>query len=400
MSDITTTPQPEAPDAEKPESGLLLDSLEIENFRCFRHLKIPKLGRVNLITGKNNVGKSALLEGIWLYFHGFSPTVIRQVLVSREELIEAPYYSGRDQVQKSLFDETLFSNPSINIIRHLFFGRNLNNSNNTIRISSGKETGTSLQLVERLTKDLWESIHNIPYHTPYEEIDDSLEEPHIVITSADGTMKLFNLEKSLNVRRTNNRIITNNSNAPLQYVKMNGLSGPEVVRLWDRISLTEFENYVIESLKILHSGIQQLGFFSENDNPNRVAFIKVQGDAERVPIRSLGDGINRLLALSLSLANCRNGIILLDEMDSGLHYSVLYDLWRIIFETAKKLNIQVFATTHSKECIDAFQKMSAEDNDPNSGMLIRLENQDGDIVATNFDEDGLETMMRYKLEVR
>jgi AAA15 family ATPase/GTPase len=398
MSDTTTTPQPEAPLAEKPDSGLLLDSLEIENFRCFRHLKIPKLGRVNLITGKNNVGKSALLEGIWLYFHGFSPAIIRQVLVSREELIEAPYYSGRDQVQKSLFDESLFSNPSINIIKHLFFGRDISKS---IHISNSKEPGTSLRLVERLTKDLWESIHKVQYNTSYEEMDDSSEEPHLIITPADGIMKILHLEKSLGVRRVNNRVFINNSNAPLQYVKMNGLSRSEVVRLWDRISLTEFENYVIESLKILHPGIQQLGFFSENDNPNRVAFIKIQGEEERVPIRSLGDGINRLLSLSLSLANSRNGIILLDEMDSGLHYSVLYELWRMIFETAKNLNIQIFATTHSWECIEAFQEAASQDNDSKSGMLIRLK-QDfyGDIKAVTFDENELEIVTRQNIEVR
>ncbi len=46
---------------------LLLDSLEIKGYRCFEHLTIEKLGRVNLIVGKNNVGKTALLEALWIY---------------------------------------------------------------------------------------------------------------------------------------------------------------------------------------------------------------------------------------------------------------------------------------------------------------------------------------------
>ena len=43
---------------------LLLDSLEIQNFRGFHHLQIEKLGRANWIVGENNIGKSSLLERV------------------------------------------------------------------------------------------------------------------------------------------------------------------------------------------------------------------------------------------------------------------------------------------------------------------------------------------------
>ena len=101
------------------------------------------------------------------------------------------------------------------------------------------------------------------------------------------------------------------------------------------------------------------------------------------------------------MMNANNGIFLVDEIENGIHYSVLPDVWRMIFHTAKRLNIQVFATTHSSDCIQAFQKAAAEDDDPNSGMLIRLErNKDGDIVPVMFDEEKLEVVARQHLEVR
>lgn len=67
---------------------LLLDSLEIRNFRGFQHLQIEKLGRVNLIVGKNNIGKSSLLDALDLYARRGTPSLIWQILRTRAEFRE------------------------------------------------------------------------------------------------------------------------------------------------------------------------------------------------------------------------------------------------------------------------------------------------------------------------
>ena len=66
----------------------------------------------------------------------------------------------------------------------------------------------------------------------------------------------------------------------------------------------------------------------------------------------MGDGINRILTIILAMVNCENGYLLIDEFENGLHYSVQEKLWEIIFYLAKRLNIQVFATTHSNDTIE------------------------------------------------
>ena len=119
-----------------------------------------------------------------------------------------------------------------------------------------------------------------------------------------------------------------------------------------------------------------------------------------MPLSSLGEGAKRLLGLSLALTNARNGILLLDEIENGIHYSVLPDVWRLIFQTARRLNVQVFATTHSWDCIEAFQKAAAEDDDPASGVLVRLQNQNGEVTSTVFDERRLAIATREGIEVR
>jgi hypothetical protein len=75
-------------------------------------------------------------------------------------------------------------------------------------------------------------------------------------------------------------------------------------------------------------------------------------------------------------------------------------LFKFVFEVSRRLNVQVFATTHSWDCIEAFQKAAAEDDDPSSGVLIRLQNKDGDVTSTVFDERRLAVVTRDGIEVR
>lgn len=113
----------------------------------------------------------------------------------------------------------------------------------------------------------------------------------------------------------------------------------------------------------------------------------------------MGEGMSRIFGIALALVNAKDGMLLIDEVDTGLHYSVLPDLWKLIFEVAHRLNVQVFATTHSKDCLEAFQQ-AAEDTTEEEGMLIRLEHRDGDVVPVMFDERKLNIAAREQIEVR
>lgn len=85
------------------------------------------------------------------------------------------------------------------------------------------------------------------------------------------------------------------------------------------------------------------------------------GTGRPEPLGNLGEGMNRMLALAIGLVRSADGILLVDEIENGLHYSVQPDLWRMIFETAQELNVQVFATTHSYDCVQAFERVAQEE---------------------------------------
>jgi AAA15 family ATPase/GTPase len=114
----------------------------------------------------------------------------------------------------------------------------------------------------------------------------------------------------------------------------------------------------------------------------------------------MGDGINRILTIILALVNADSGFLLIDEFENGLHYTVQEKLWSIIFQLSKELNIQVFVTTHSEDCIRGFQSALNRQENLSDGKLIRLDNENGIIKQVEFDAKELKIADEQDIEIR
>ncbi len=114
----------------------------------------------------------------------------------------------------------------------------------------------------------------------------------------------------------------------------------------------------------------------------------------------MGDGMNRILTIILALVNSQDGYLLIDEFENGLHYTVQEDLWKMIFNLANKLNVQVFATTHSDDCIHAFESVMNSEGNKSEGQYLRLDNIDGQIIPTLYSSEELDTAADHQIEVR
>jgi AAA15 family ATPase/GTPase len=184
-------------------------------------------------------------------------------------------------------------------------------------------------------------------------------------------------------------------------LSVDGLTGREIGKLWDGIALTNYEKDVVEAIRILAPGLNGLTFVGDPDSSvsRRVPMVRVQDSDEPFPLRSLGEGMMRTLGIVLTLINAKDGLLLIDEFENDLYYSVLPELWQVVFQLAHSLNIQVFATTHRWDCIEAFQKAAAEDKQ-DEGLLVRLSLKGDDIAATLFDERRLGIATRNNIEVR
>lgn len=371
---------------------LLLNSLEIRNFRAFRHLKIKKVGRVNLIVGKNNVGKSSLLEALWLYARRGSPATIRDILEARDES-RLPISAETDTESRAL------------AIKYLFHGRKeIGRQSETIYIGPINSPNTTLSITlmwheQQIGED--GIIRLLPIRVDdFDEIDN----PVLGVVSRFGseTVTTRRLTRYFERRAVQS---TELNEIPCIFIPANGPSKNQIAFWRDRSVIEGRENYVIQALGIIAGDVESINLVSSQDagrsisSADRVPVVKLRGTDNFIPLRSLGEGMNRLFALALALVNAQNGILLLDEVESGLHYSVLADVWQLILQIAQALNVQVFASTHSKDCINAFNEATKKDRNE-EGFLIRLGRKQGDIITTIFDEDELEIATEQNVEVR
>ena len=94
-----------------------------------------------------------------------------------------------------------------------------------------------------------------------------------------------------------------------------------------------------------------------------------------------------------------NGTLLIDEFENGLHYTAQYQLWEMIFTLALKLNVQVFVSTHSSDCIKSFENV-LNNGFSNNGKVLRLENKKGNIMIQEFDSKEMEIVAQNDVEIR
>ena len=146
-------------------------------------------------------------------------------------------------------------------------------------------------------------------------------------------------------------------------------------------------------------GVSVIGGDDRNSSGGRRPIVKLKGQDWPVPLRSLGDGAVRFLSVALALANSRDGFLLIDEAENGVHHAVQRDYWRMVMRTAYENNVQVFATTHSWDCVRGFAQAAAE-NENVEGVLIRLEKEEDGLRAVRYSEEDLKIAADQKIEVR
>jgi ABC-type Mn2+/Zn2+ transport system ATPase subunit len=364
--------------------SLFLSSVIVQNFRAFHHLRVDRFERVNLVVGKNNVGKSTLLEAIWLYACRGASNVIWQILDSRDESTPP---NGANRPNTASDQEDL--EDALTNVKSLFYGRK------EIRKKSGI---LSIGPVNSDDKKL--SVWVEPYVSGQPRLlFDDASRAEYAFHAAYGRedAEIYPLSRH-SARRIEPR--RDMPAHPCAYIPSNGIGVSQIEKWWDDITLRPSEGDVLLALKIIAPQVERLSLVARQSS-RTFPIVKIAGMDEPVPLRSLGEGMNRLLGIAMAIANTRDGVLLIDEIDTGLHYSIQPQVWKLIFETAERLNVQVFATTHSLDCIRAFQQISRAHVD--KGMLISLrarKDNPSDIVSVPYDEDKLEAATQEQLEVR
>jgi hypothetical protein len=388
-----------------PRSELRLPSLEVHNFRAFEHLKIEHLGRVNLVTGRNNVGKTSVLEAIHLFARSGGALPVWELLTSRDEFAEV-YNAG---TPREGWASSTDKDPNLYplTVKHLFYGRkDLDDFPGPILIGPVDNREATLHMLARWYRVyLEDSKDGLKTRTftliPPTELESSPErEAYLSVQMGKKPEVWYSIAQLSDRSSYLLRIASLAQDKQSLFIKPMGVDNTRLSRLWNNILLSPLEDEVLAALQIIAPDIERVSVRVDQATPTGpVPIVKFKSSGQPFPLRTMGDGMVRLFGIALALVNARDGFLLIDEVENGLHYSIQPDVWRLIFRVASQLNVQVLATTHSWDCIEAFQKAAADD-ECEGGVLVRLQEKQGKIKATCFDEADLAIITQNDLEAR
>ena len=370
-----------------------LPNLSIKGFRGIGALDIPHLGRVTLLAGRNGVGKTAVTEAIRVYASRGRWPVLSALLRRHEEFASA---SDEDGDRMSAPD-----------LAALFHGRDVSPNSRIeigpkgasgLKITVAVPSGRKAELLERLYHDIAQDAPPLIVEVSFAKHRRTI--PWLIPRYANiGGVK--NIQTYL-------RLVEGRKEPPPEMSCQSlgpGLpNNDEVARLWDKVALTDDEERAVQALNLVLNDkadrVATIGDGSPRDRSHgRRVVVKLRDRDRPVPLRSLGDGATRLFGVALNLAGSRGGFLTIDEAENGIHHSVHEAFWRMVLRTAEENDVQVFATTHSFDCVRGFAR-AAVDFPGSEGVLVRLEEEEERTRAVVYSESELETAAEQDIEVR
>ncbi len=368
----------------------MIRDLTIQDFRLFHRFDIHSLARVNLIVGTNNSGKSSLLEAIHLLTSDDVRSSLTYILSERGEFVSGAIDPRSERGRSGGYQ-----------VSQVFHDRTLAAGKKAVIQSSGDKDA-----ILRITLQDDRSQRREP-DQPSMFVDDE--------GSTEGRVGWMVFERNgfdgegVRLRITEDGLLIDkpsfNARRALhpkgrsRFMTTNYMGFDELAALWDKITLTPKEEKVIESLRILEPSVERISFTSSQTS-NSGILLKLRQEEGPVPLGSMGDGMRRILAVSASLVSVDNGTLLVDEIDTGLYHKVIADMWRLVIETADKQDAQVFATTHSWDCVKAFRSALVDSSNPQAGCLVRMERSGDRVKAVRYSVDDLDIAVEEGIEVR
>lgn len=351
----------------------MIESLQIENFKCFERFKVDGLRRINLIGGRNNVGKTCLLDALFLFLARSNPWRVlglhhrrglRNYDPRSSEVVWGPIF--RD------FDLT-----------------------RTIEVTTEADD-LRLQLSVRLASDFSppapvgsEQPTSFRTDAPA-SLSDALE-----LTYSDQAPGYMYIDPHGNPVLTGSR---NGGKSPVGYLGPHSHPLQDEADVFGELERTEQVGPVLQFIQHIEPRLEDLAIVPIAGTP--LLYGRLAGMPVKVPIVFMGEGIARMVAVRLAFSRARSGVLLIDELENGLHYSVHKSIWKAIVHVARELDCQVFVTTHSYEFVRHAHEAFADSDYAEDFRYIRLDRTEEGIVPVCYNAGVLAAAIETGLEVR
>lgn len=344
----------------------MIDSVSINNFRGIHHSKIDGLSRVNLFFGKNNCGKSSLLEGVFLICGQSNPLLPATINALRT-------YTRLSENDIRYFFYKMDATHDIEIATSGWQERHLNIS--AIKETIAGEAGNvSTELAQHFGLRMKFKAKDGEYSSEvlYDVSNANKVKQKLTLDSRyDEKLKCVYLSPRYD------------SNASVE-----GLQN---------IYLNKDEEFLAEALKTLEPTASNPIFMDQ-------VMLVDMGLPQRIPINLMGDGIRKIVSFLTSIYACRGGMVLIDELSNGFHYSVMKKVWDIVIRAAVKNDVQIMATTHDVDAIRGFHQAAQsllDESDEEIAAAFKLQRiADDELRPYRFSVEQLGYALEQEIELR
>lgn len=352
-------------------NSLIIQDLKIQHFRGLNNLELNNLSRINIIVGANNCGKTSVLEAVKVLGEPNDFGKIIQLALSRTRN-----------------DVDLRGEKSIAYVSSIFQKRKNEDTN---------ETNFIIQIAAKINNEKWN-------YRAVGHIDD-------IVDSAGVPKQIFNVNiKTSNEddnKETNDYKLINNQYA--QYPQKKKVMFPSLFihckinyysacfHMLNKNIINDNKSNILNILQTFDSNITDISL-AERD-----IYLHHKNNGA-MPLFLYGSGMQKALMLAVAIMQCKNGIILIDEIDNAIHVSALESVFRWFLDACERWNVQAFITTHSAEALDTMIEIAhtknREDNFLKVITLRKNPKTDETIKKVRTYEEALEDRECFKMELR
>ncbi len=371
----------------------MLTEFTVTNFRNLKDVSLQNLGRITLIAGKNGVGKTALLESLWLLNGPDNPE-----LGTRLNTFRGLPITGPDTIFHDLFH-------NFDTRKHISMTARGDWDSLTRELEIFLQDRKQLQAtragiqeeasVERSTRPQAEGEFEIVFKYRHNDASEYISRAwwYKAMSTPVG---LGPIEVASEGIRGERQMVKGRPDS----VFMASLHRDDLQTIASRFGELQLKGEDAEILRLLRPlepRLERLTPITIRNNP--VIHANIEGSNRPIPIQLLGEGLNRMFGLALAMGTATGGLLLIDEVENGLHHTVLEEVFVTLLELARTFDVQVFATTHSAECIRAAHQALKKAGQYEAASY-RLQCINGEIKAVSFDHEMLETAISHRMEVR
>ena len=356
----------------------MVKSIKIQNYKLFKSFSLENLPRIVLISGKNNCGKTSILESLFMSLDCGNPAMFIRHLGWRGL---STFYNNAE----SLFAPAFYN---FNLNEPITFEYFINSSKKKLNykfhpsisqpiVVSGEN---KIELKRKLDSDLGgvEISYGTGRKTPPKKAFLKLEVNGLGLTNIQFLVKYNEGTRAVFLASTNFILPDEDSR---RYGEL------------DRINNTQ---EILDRLRVLDPELQSLSLIPMGGKP---IIYGDNGVGTKIPLSLMGQGIVRLTSILLAISEAKKGIVLIDELENGFHHSVLPLIWQAITSYAKANETQIIATTHSLELISgAVEGISEEFR--NDFKYMRIERNKDEFKTKNYNFEDLNVALSAELEIR